>query len=136
MLDLLGLGDSYVHDGRVLVGQLVGSAVPEALRTQTARRLGDVYKQLNAPFGDFSQATLVMSTAAIKSDTADDARYTSIEGQITALTDRRDVLAAKIRGALDGAAFAGQDLSEQKAKVWIIQAERLIAQAKALARAS
>src|SRR5512132_925514 len=120
MLDLLGLGDSYVHDGRVLVGQLVGSAVPEALRTQTARRLGDVYKQLNAPFGDFSQATLVMSTAAIKSDTADDARYASIEDQITALTDRRDILAAKIRGALDGAAFAGQDLNEQKAKVWII----------------
>ncbi len=136
MLDLLGLGDSYVHDGRVLVGQLLNSAVPEALRTQTAQRLGEAYKQLNAPFGAFSQATLVMSTAAIKSDTQDDERYTSIETQITNLTDRRDALAAKIRGALDGAAFAGQDLDEKKAKVWTIQAERLIAQAKALAAAS
>jgi hypothetical protein len=138
MLDLVGLGDTYVHDGRVLLDQLFDWAVPQTLRAhpETVRRLGEVYKQLNAPFGDFSQATLVISTAAIKSDTADDARYASLENQITDLTDRRDALATKIRSTLDRAAFAGRDLNEQQAKAWIKQAQRLIAQVKALAAAS
>ncbi len=58
MLDLVGLGDSYVHDGRVLIDQLDASAVPQSLRAhrETLRRLGDVYKQLNAPFGTFSMS--------------------------------------------------------------------------------
>ena len=53
MLSLLGLKDSYVHDGRVLIDQLDASAVPESLRAhrETLRRLGEVYKQLNAPLG-------------------------------------------------------------------------------------
>jgi hypothetical protein len=95
-----------------------------------------VYKQLNAPFGDFSQATLVMSTNAITSDTLDDTRYISIEGQIAQLTGRRDDLAEEIRGALDSAAFAGHELNERQAKVWIKQAQALIAQAERLAAAS
>jgi hypothetical protein len=138
MLGLLGLGDTYVHDGRVLIDQLYDWAVPQTLRghRETLRRLGEVYKQLNAPFGDFSQATLVLSTAAIKSDTAGDARYTSIENQITDLTDQRDALARQIRGALDNAAFGGQELNEQQAKGWIDQARSLIDQATALAAAS
>jgi hypothetical protein len=95
-----------------------------------------VYKQLNAPFGDFSQATLVMSTNAIKSETTDDKRYNSIEDQIAGLTQRRDALAQQIRDALDDAAFAGTPLSDRQAKVWIKQAQALIAQAKSLAAAS
>jgi outer membrane murein-binding lipoprotein Lpp len=138
MLSLLGLGDTYVHDGRVLIDQLDDSALPQAVldHRDAIRRLGAVYKQLNAPFGDFSQATLVMSTNAIKSDTADDTRYISIEGQIAQLTNRRDALATQIRDALDGAAFADEELSDRQAKVWIKQAQNLIAQAKALAAAS
>jgi hypothetical protein len=138
MLSLLGLGDTYVHDGRVLIDQLDDSALPQAVlaHRDSLRRLGVVYKQLNAPFGDFSQATLVMSTNAIKSDTPDDTRYISIEGQIAGLTSRRDALAEEIRDALDNAAFAGTELSDRQAKVWIKQAQALIAQAKALAAAS
>jgi hypothetical protein len=138
MLGLLGLGDTYVHDGRVLIDQLHDWAVPRTLRGHrgTLRRLGEVYKQLNAPFGSFAQATLVLSTVAIKSDTAGDARYASIENQITALTDQRDALARQIRGALDRAAFAGQGLNERQAKSWIKQANGLIDQATALAAAS
>jgi hypothetical protein len=138
MLSLLGLDDTYVHDGRVLIDQLDDSALPEAIlaHRDAIRRLGAVYKQLNAPFGDFSQATLVMSTNAIKSQTADDERYISIEGQIAGLTTRRDALAKQIRDALDNAAFAGSALSDRQAKVWIKQAQALIAQAKALAAAS
>ncbi len=138
MLSLLGLGDTYVHDGRVLIDQLDDSALPQAVlaHRDVLRRLGAVYKQLNAPFGDFSQATLVMSTSAIKSATPDDTRYISIEDQIAGLTNRRDALAEQIRDALDSAAFAGNELSDRQAKVWIKQAQALIAQAERLAAAS
>ena len=59
MLDLVGLGDTYVHDGRVLIDQLDAKAVPQTLiaHRETLRRLGDVYKQLNAPFGTFGSRT-------------------------------------------------------------------------------
>jgi hypothetical protein len=138
MLSLLGLADTYVHDGRVLIDQLDDSALPEGVvaHRDAIRRLGAVYKQLNAPFGDFSQATLVMSTNAIKSQTADDERYNSIEDQIAGLTSRRDALAQQIRDSLDSAAFTDGALSDRQAKVWIKQAQALIAQAEKLAAAS
>ena len=58
MLSLLGLEDTYIHDGRVLIDQLDAWAVPQTLRAhrETLRRLGEVYKQLNAPFGEFARA--------------------------------------------------------------------------------
>src|SRR5262249_5242138 len=68
MLSLIGLQDTYPHDGRVLVDQLDAWAVPQSLRAhrETLRRLGEVYKQLNAPFGRFGMDTLTISTRAIK----------------------------------------------------------------------
>ena len=135
MLNLLGLGDTYVHDGLVLIDQLEAWAVPQSLRAhrETLRRLGEVYKQLNAPFGSFGKSTLVASTRAIKSGTpTDDAAYTSIENRIAALTGERDALATQIRNALDSAAFGGNAINEQQAKAWIKQAQSLIDQAAAL----
>jgi outer membrane murein-binding lipoprotein Lpp len=132
MLDLVGLGDSYVHDGRVLIDQLDASAVPQSLRAhrETLRRLGDVYKQLNAPFGAFSMSVLKASTQAIKSGSAtNDSTYETLEGRIGALTSRRDALASQIRAALDGAAFGDVSLNEGRAKGWIDEADNLIDQA-------
>jgi hypothetical protein len=136
MLDLVGLKDTYVHDGRVLIDQLDASAVPQSLRAhrETMRRLGEAYKQLNAPFGAFGVDSLVASTNAVKSGTsADDSRYTALEAQLSALTSSRDALASQIRSALDRAAFDGDSLNEQQAKSWIKQAQALIDQAHALA---
>jgi len=91
-------------------------------------------KQLNAPFGQFSMATLVASTHAIKGGTSsDDTSYTSTENQISSLTASRDGLAMQIRAALDSAAFGDTPLNEQKAKSWIAQANDLIGQAQTLA---
>ena len=68
--------------------------------------------------------TLVASTQAIKSGTAsDDSRYTSIEGQIAALTAKRDTLASQIRGALDAAAFDNTPINVNQAHAWIAQAQ-------------
>jgi hypothetical protein len=136
MLSLLGLEDSYVHDGRVLIDQLEAWAVPQSLRAhrETLRRLGEVYKQLNAPFGSFGKDMLSASTKAVKSGSAaDDTTYGAIESSIGTLTARRDALAVKIRAALDGAAFGGAAIDEQQAKEFIKEAENLLSDAQKLA---
>jgi len=139
MLTLLGLEDSYAHDGRVLIDQLDASAVPQSLRAhrETIRRLGEVYKQLNAPFGSFGVNTLIASTRAIKSGTnGSDGTYTDIEGKIGALTSERDALAAQIRAALEDAAFSDKALDEQQAKGYITHAQSLLDRAASLAAGS
>jgi hypothetical protein len=139
MLSLLGLQDTYLHDGRVLAEPLFDWALPQTLRAhrETLLQLGAVYKQLNAPFGTFGMDTLIASTRAVKSGTAgDDSTYNRIEGDITTLTSERDALASQIRAALEGAAFSGKALNEQQAKGYIDQADALIARASALAASS
>jgi hypothetical protein len=136
MLALVGLQDQYVHDGRVLIGQLDGDVLPHALREhrRTVRRLGAVYKQLNAPFGQFAMSTLQASTRAIKGGSpSDDSRYTWIEDQIATLTTARGTLATQIRDALDATAFHQTPINESQARAWIAQAQALIVQAEALA---
>ena len=136
MLADLGLDDSYIHDGRVLVQGLDRKALPHALRAneRTVRKLGATYKQLNAPFGQFAASTLAASTKAIKSGTSsDDSRYTFIEGKIESLTTARDALARQIRDALDAAAFHNHPINVNQARNWIAQANALIVQARALA---
>src|SRR6266545_4427166 len=136
MLSLLGLEDSYVHDGRVLTNALDNGAAPHALREhrRSIKQLGDTYKQLNAPFGQFAMNMLAASTKAIKSGTAaDDSRYTSIEDQIASLTSARDALATQIRNALDAAAFGGPAINVHQARDWIAQAQVLLNRSAALA---
>jgi hypothetical protein len=135
MLSLVGLEDTYIHDGRVLIDQLHDWAVPQTLRAhrETLRRLGEVYKQLNAPFGAFGMDTLVASTRAIKSGSAlDDSTYTAIAKQIESLTVQRDALASEMRELLDGAAFGDKAINEHQAKHLIAQGHDLLAQAAAL----
>jgi hypothetical protein len=139
ILALVGLKDSYVQDGRVLIEALDTQATPHGLvaHRETVRRLSDVYEQVNASFGQFSLDTLTASTAALASGSAsDDSTYVSIEGQIQQLTIQRNDLASHIKAALNAATFDGQALNEQQAKDWISQAESLLAQAQALADAS
>jgi hypothetical protein len=131
MLAVLGLADNYEDDGRVVTQIVQSKALPGDLRSHrsTATRLGDAYKQLNAPFGAFGVDTLAASTKAIAGD---DATYASIENGIADLTSKRNALAAQIRTGLDGAAFGHAKLSEKQAKAWIAQAQGLLAQAHAL----
>ena len=136
MLTLLGLSDPYVHDGRVLSGELDRNVLPSALEDHsgTVKKLGLTYKQLNAPFGAFAMNTLEASTKAIRSgNSSDDSRYTSIESEIQSLTASRDALASQIRDALDAAAFDNQAISKHQANAWIAQAQALIVQSAALA---
>jgi hypothetical protein len=133
ILTLLGLRDDYQSDGRVLIEALDTSATPQSLiaHRETVRRLGAIYEQVNASFGQFSMDTLTASTKALKS--TDDSVYNSIENSIASLTSQRDALASQIKVVLSRAAFDGQALNEQQAKNWIAQAQSLLDQARALA---
>ena len=90
-----------------------------------------------ASFGSFSMDTLTASTRALASgSSSDDSTYTTIEGQISSLTDQRNALAADIRTGINQAEFGGRNLSENQIRAWIASANDLLAQAHALATGS
>jgi hypothetical protein len=131
MLSLVGLRDRYEQDGRVLEEFLTEDARPEGLGDGSLRRLGTVYKQINAPFAGFATNTLVSSTRALASgSSSDDSTYASIEGQIRSQTERRDALAAQMRTILNRAPHRGEFEVEGG------RVDRLVLQGQALLRES
>jgi hypothetical protein len=133
ILNLVGLKDDYVHDGRVVSEILQGYAIPPAVKkSSNFSALAQIYKQLNAPFGAFAMATLKASTKALASNDDGDATYLRIEGQIQSLTTQRNALAAQIVSLLNGAEFNGQSFSTAQAQSLIAQAQTLLNQANAL----
>lgn len=136
MMALLGLADDYETDGRVLVEIFFDWAMPPTLNVhrETPLRLAAIYKQLNAPFGQFGRDTLRASTRALASGSlADDGVYAATESMIEALTSQRDALVLLIRRALNDAAFKRVPIHEQQARAWIDQAQSLLDQGAALA---
>ncbi|HEU5244967.1 MAG TPA: hypothetical protein VFU33_11250 [Gaiellaceae bacterium] len=130
ILSLVGLHDDYTDDGHVLVQALESGVTPDGLRGQTIADLEAAQEQVNAPFGQFAQATLAASTRALES--TDDTEYGNIEDSIANLTGQRDALVAQIRSALNSAAFDGTTIPDSQAQGWIDQANSLISQAQAL----
>lgn len=135
MLSLLGLQDRYEQDGRVLEPFLTENASPEALREDSLRRLGSVYKQIDAPFAEFATNTLRSSTRALASgSSSDDSTYASIESQIRSQTERRDALAAEMRTILNQAARRGEfEVEGDHVNRLIRQAEELLQDSAQLA---
>jgi hypothetical protein len=132
---LVGLKDSYQDDGRVITQALLPAAVPAGLTADqtTAELLGGVYKQINAPFGQFAQDILITSTKALRAGDSGDATYTAKEASIASLTTTRDALVSQIRDALDAAQFAAQPLDAVQVAGWVSQSQTLLAAADALA---
>ncbi len=132
---LTGLKDDYVHDWRVLLETLDPSILPSSLHAHSATllRLGQIYKQINAPFGQLGLQTLQISTAALESNATNDSTYTQLESDIETWTTQRDALAAQIKAILEAAEFSGQALDEQQAKSLIAQGQTLLGQAAAVA---
>jgi hypothetical protein len=95
---LLRLKPDYQTDGRAIT-QILSHSVWRGGKPFT--ELGDVYKKLNAPYGDFDHSLIVASTNGIESD---DSTYLSIEQQIQQLTAQRDLLAQQMKNVLDGTA--------------------------------
>ena len=135
ILALTGLKDSYVSDGRVVTEILQGDVLPKSLHQHhgTVEKLGRLYKQLNASFGQFAADTLTASTRALASNAAGDTTYTNIENEIAGLTTQRDALAGNIKIALHNAEFNDQKINKKDAKAWLKEGKSLLEQASDLA---
>jgi len=135
VMALLRLRDDYAPDGRVLGEIIKSSALPRGMREHRGEllRLGQVYTQLEAPVGAFGLDTLTASTRALASHSAGDATYTGIESNLAHLGQRRDEVAAQMRGLLLGAAFDGRSLRGDRAAQLIREGDELLGQAATLA---
>jgi hypothetical protein len=132
MMFLSGLPDDYEHDGRVILELLDSKALPSALHAHSDAllELGQVYKQINAPFGELAESTLAVSTYALKSNSKGDETYNKLENQINSWTAQRDKLAAQMKAMLEGVEFGGQSINEQQAEKLIGQGQGLLERAK------
>jgi hypothetical protein len=129
MFALLGLQDDYAHDGRVVVEDLDPTKLPATISGNLAayQQLAQAYKQLTAPFGTASLASLSYSTAAIGSgSSANDAAYASYLSNVTNWVSQRDALIAQIKPLLNDA--------EQGVSFDTTQVSSLVSQAKALTK--
>jgi hypothetical protein len=134
---LLGLRDSYRIDGRAATELMTAAAVPAAIAGERAavESLGQIYKQIDAPFGQFAADMLTASTRALQGADMGDTIYTSKEASIASLTVQRDALVQQIRAALDEAQFANQPIDPVQIASWTSQAQTLLNNADALANA-
>jgi hypothetical protein len=136
MLLDLGLASDYTNDGRAITQILDGNAVPLSVNQHRGvlEQLGAAYKQLDAPFGRLSMASLKVSTAGIPTGTtADDSAYTAMDAQLGTWLGQRDALAGQISAVIYGAHFGGTALDVHQAMSLIGQANTLIAQVEAAA---
>ena len=129
MLHLVGLGDDYVMDGRVITeilrwaGDLRGIAV-----------LGQCYKQVNASVGWFGTDTLVASTRALASGSAAaDTVFRATEAKLASLADRRDALAQTVKEQLDAVEFHGARLDRRTVAAELVACGGLLYEAHRLA---
>jgi hypothetical protein len=122
MMHLLDLTTDYQPDGRVIT-QALTRPVARGGNGASFTELGDLYKQLNAPYGAFAHSLIVASTHGIK---ADDTTYLNTERAIQRLTAQRDALVKQIKNVLDG---SEQGHGEQ----FVRQGRRLLEAAEELA---
>jgi hypothetical protein len=132
MLALLGLKDSYVHDGRVVAEWMDRTALPTGIRQHRDNfvELASVYKQLNAPLGQLGLASLVYANRSV---TDVDKVYTRYLAKISDITDERNSLAGDIRTVLDAAEFGNQPVDEGSENGLGHRAQALIDRVKDLA---
>jgi hypothetical protein len=135
VLALTGLKDDYAHDGRVLIEDLEGWAVPASMRTSRGlvMQLANLYKQINAPVGRLSLDSLDISTQALESNASGDSTYLHLENQLATITNQRNALATRMIALLENAAFNHQSINKTQAKQLIKQAQALLDQVHSLA---
>lgn len=132
MLSLLGLEDDYRSDGRVILELVEPNALPPSLRAHAAtlRELGQVYKQINSPFGELAKSAWKVSTYALESNSGGDTIYTNLENKIASWNDQRDDIGAKIQSMLHDAQLNGESIGEDQAKQIIGEGRELLDKAR------
>jgi len=119
---LTGVTPDYTPDGRVIT-QVLRPSVAKGGNGESFEQLGDLYKQLDAPYGEFAHSLIVASTNGIE---ANDTTYLATEQAIQSLTSQRDSLVEQMQDVLTGAATGHREQL-------IDQGQALLAQAKSLA---
>ena len=134
VMALLGLTDDYRHDGRVLVEEMDDAAIPAAIASgrDAFSALAILYKQLNAPVGQFGLTSLRAATNAIATDSPKDADFGRWEGALAALGGQRDALAAEIAQVLSAAAFSGESISASVSAPLLLRGMTLLTQVNEL----
>jgi hypothetical protein len=122
VMSLVGLTTDYVPDGRVIT-EVLTPQVASGGNGVSFTELGAVYKQLNAPYGDFNHSLIVASTLGIASD---DNTYLAMEQQIQALTTKRDALAAQMKDILNGNSVGHQEQLIHDGKALLAEAAALV----------
>jgi hypothetical protein len=132
MFALLGLNDSYAHDGVVLADIIDANALPPGLAQsrQTYAALARAYRDVNGALGPLGRAALALSTQAIRGG---DGAYQRYLDAIDAITIQRDAVGQQMKTLLDAAAFAGRPIDPAQAAALIGRAEMLIDKTEDLA---
>jgi hypothetical protein len=132
MLALLGLKDSYVHDGRVLSEWIDRTTLPSGIRKRPENfvELAEAYKQLNAPLGELGRASLSYANRSVVNVDGVYGRYLA---KVSDITRQRDSLAGSIKTVLDAAAFGNRAVDEDSEDDLGHRARELIDRVKDLA---
>jgi hypothetical protein len=132
IMALVGLKDSYVHDGRVLAENLDENAMPHGIQDSKNDfiDLATIYKQLNAPVGSVGTNSLIFANKSIVSD---DTTYNQYLATLGSIVVARDALAVQIKTVLDQASFANKRVDHKQAEDLIRQARQIIDRVAALA---
>jgi hypothetical protein len=120
---LTGLTADYTPDGRAIT-QVLTPSVAKGANGQSFTDLGDVYKQLDAPYGDFAHSLIVASTKGIKGD---DSTYLATERAIQSLASQRDTLVAQMQAVLDGGAVGHREQLIREGRTLLDEAAALAA---------
>lgn len=126
IMALTGLQEDYIHQGRPI------SQVMTETR-QDLNRLGDVYKQINAPVGQLSLDSIAFATRAALTNSSGDQTYINADAQIAAWTSQRNDLAAKMIVLLDTTAPGYTNHNDRNVNDLIRQGEQLLAEVHAAA---
>src|SRR3984893_3762713 len=128
LLALVGLRDSYAHDGRVVSEALRQEAEPPGIRESRAayESVAASLEQLNSPAGRVGLLSLAAATRALRSDSAGDGAYRVYLLRIQGVWERRDAAAGQMLPALEAAAFDGKPLDPRAAAAMVNQADQLI----------
>jgi hypothetical protein len=130
LLFLSGLEDDYLGDGRVILETIDPAVLPPSLRANstTLLQLGQLYKALEAPFGQLAHDAWTVSTFAILSSSPNDSIYSQLESDIGGWTIQRDSLGEQIKDILNAAEFEDQAINESQASALIAQGQALLDQ--------
>ena len=135
LMTLLGLRDDYVWDGRA-IEQLMTDPAVSGDQLTLLNELGAVYKQLDAPFGQFGLNTLLADTHALATNSPSDSGYVKMVGQLNTCEGRRSSLLPAVQKELERAETGQAPLDAAQVQQQISEAQSLIDASQSLAQAS